>query len=392
MGLAGTQDLAVLQDDTEAATVESGRFDGSEARDHEWGRLLSQPLDRAPAVEAAVGGDGAAALVARAQGDDVGQTRNIDGCGSVSVGSVAKLALQARAPACHLAALAQGAAVVRAGGDLGRVCDAGNGHGVHWRLLGDPSVAELAVSVVGAPAPHLAFAIDVDLLGLLIGLFRSRTVSSLAPRRWNAIMGKHGLASLLSTFVLICHVAPALASQPDDDDESIGTRPAADVTKAVAPKAMPPPAATPMATAEGGADDFEQPKRKRRRKGDLSIAADPPTDWAVLHAGFRPHLGTFGGIATFALAHERTERFYGLFSLSAIRNDAGTHVGGLQLAIGRNLADNFIGLAQFGIAENRARSFIGVGQLSLAYNRALDLYGVHQLAAYNRAKNFRGLL
>src|SRR5512146_710223 len=58
------------------------------------------------------------------------------------------------------------------------------------------------------------------------------------------------------------------------------------------------------------------------------IAEEPPPDWAVLHAGVRPHLGTFGGIGVLALAHERVERFYGIFSLSLIRNDAGTHYGG----------------------------------------------------------------
>src|SRR5262245_28544929 len=92
----------------------------------------------------------------------------------------------------------------------------------------------------------------------------------------------------------------------------------------------------------------------------LLVAVDPRTDWAVLHAGVRPHLGTFGGIATFALAHERTERFYGGFSLSALRNDAGTHVGIAQIAFGRNLADTFVGAAQISLTENRARDFYGL--------------------------------
>jgi len=188
-------------------------------------------------------------------------------------------------------------------------------------------------------------------------------------------MGKHTLASLLFTLTMVGHVAPALASEPDYDDKSIATRPAA-------------PAKT-IAAEPVSEDDLELQEGKRRRKKKLRMAADPPTDWAVLHAGFRPHLGTFGGIATFALAHERTERFYGLFSLSAIRNDAGTHIGALQLALGRNLADDFIGLAQIGIAENRARSLIGLGQLSLAYNRTLDLYGVFQAAAFNRSIHAR---
>jgi hypothetical protein len=38
------------------------------------------------------------------------------------------------------------------------------------------------------------------------------------------------------------------------------------------------------------------------RPVDAPIATDPPTNWAVVHAGFKPRLGTFGGVATFALA------------------------------------------------------------------------------------------
>src|SRR5262249_8517651 len=124
------------------------------------------------------------------------------------------------------------------------------------------------------------------------------------------------------------------AADPSADDASIGTRPAAR-----AGASMPPPAPAPASVEESSSPFATPPSRSRY---DLAVATDPPTDWAVLHAGLRPHLGTFGGIATFALAHERTEQFYGAFSLSGIRNDAGTHVGIAQLSLGRNLSDTFV--------------------------------------------------
>jgi hypothetical protein len=122
------------------------------------------------------------------------------------------------------------------------------------------------------------------------------------------------------------------------------------------------------------------------------LAVDPPGDWAVLHAGLRPRLGTFGGLATLALAHARTERFYGGLSLSLVRNDAGTHVGLAQIALGRNLADSFGGGVQLSITENRARSFVGLGQVALAYNRSLSFTGASQVAAFNWSRDFDGLL
>jgi hypothetical protein len=120
------------------------------------------------------------------------------------------------------------------------------------------------------------------------------------------------------------------------------------------------------------------------------VATDPPPDWAVLGGGLRPHFGTFGGIATLAVAQARTERFYGVLSLSLIRNDAGTHVGVVQLAPGRNLSDAFYGGLQLSLAENRARTFVGLGQFALAYDRAGTMIGAFEVAGYNRADDFRG--
>src|SRR5262249_23969209 len=111
-----------------------------------------------------------------------------------------------------------------------------------------------------------------------------------------------------------------------DRDDEIGTRPAQAA------------AAPPLADSTSALDSDHRSR--------LVLASEPPVDWAVLHAGLRPHLGTYGGIATFAFARARTESFYGVLSLSAIRNDAGTHFGAAQIALGRNLADTFAGVGQ----------------------------------------------
>ncbi len=196
------------------------------------------------------------------------------------------------------------------------------------------------------------------------------------------------LASVAFGLFFVHSAAASAMEPPQAEEDSIGTTPARN------PQAAP---AAPVATGALEASDERMevdmdPSRERRsyRRGEAPIAKDPPPDWAVLHAGLRPELGTFGGIATLALAHARTERFYGVFSLSAVRNDAGTHVGAAQLALGRNLSDEFIGGMQVSLTENRARTFSGIGQTGLAYNRAGDMTGVFQLAAFNRATSFTG--
>jgi hypothetical protein len=165
------------------------------------------------------------------------------------------------------------------------------------------------------------------------------------------------------------------AAEPADKDASIGTTPAQTH-------------AAPLAV-EAGEVDADGPRYRSR---EAPMATDPPYNWAVMHAGVRPHLGTFGGISTFALAQARTERFYGGFSLATVRNDAGTHIGLAQLALGRNLADSFIGGVQLSVTENRARDFVGLGQTTLAYNRAGDMTALWQTASYNRTRVFRGVL
>lgn len=220
----------------------------------------------------------------------------------------------------------------------------------------------------------------------------------------------HLVASVLPSALLLL-AADARA----DDESSFGTTPARskEQMQQAAPSRAPtaPPMAkpspqsgsvqssTPVAASpddEPGyqtqvIDEDGRYDRDVQRRGYAPIATDPPGDWAVLHAGLRPKLGTFGGIATLALAHARTERFYGGFSLSFVRNDAGTHVGLAQIALGRNLSDSFGGGVQLSITENRARNFAGVGQTALAYNRSLSFTGITQLAAFNRAKDFTGV-
>ncbi len=212
----------------------------------------------------------------------------------------------------------------------------------------------------------------------------------------------HLLASCVPTALLLLSASRAQAAQPsqaDKDEASFGTTPARSKAQMQAAQAGAPsqamPVAAPMDRAVETTDtgSYEGPSYDSdvRRSSGAPIATDPPGDWAVLHAGLRPKLGTFGGIATLALAHARTESFYGGFSLSAVRNDAGTHIGVAQIALGRNLSDSFGGGVQLSITENRARNFIGIGQLSLAYNRSLEMTAVTQLGAFNRAKEFNGV-
>lgn len=217
-----------------------------------------------------------------------------------------------------------------------------------------------------------------------------------------------------SLFILLCaSEAGASEPQPDAEEKSFGTIPARskEQMKQQLQKPSPvqggsagapdspyavPPQSSPTATVQTSDDGFEtkderQPRTwgsgPEQRSSYAPIATDPPGDWAVLHAGLRPRIGTFGGIATLAVAHARTESFYGGFSLSFVRNDAGTHIGLAQIALGRNLSDSFGGGLQLSISENRARSFVGIGQTALAYNRALSMTAITQVAAYNRTRD-----
>src|SRR4051794_513016 len=110
-------------------------------------------------------------------------------------------------------------------------------------------------------------------------------------------MQKLALLPVAAASLLV--LAPAASARADSsEDVSIGTRPA---------QAAPPAksAASPLPSLDVGEAPREseaEPEARRR----LQVAGDPGTDWAVLHAGFRPHVGTFGGIATLALAHART--------------------------------------------------------------------------------------
>src|SRR5262245_43592344 len=97
------------------------------------------------------------------------------------------------------------------------------------------------------------------------------------------------LLPLLAAPAIVLYALPSSAQERD----AIGTTPAAPreiPTAQVAGDPVPPTEASPDHTGA-------------RR---VAVASDPPGDWAVLHAGLRPHLGTFVGIGTFALAHART--------------------------------------------------------------------------------------
>ena len=124
----------------------------------------------------------------------------------------------------------------------------------------------------------------------------------------------------------------------------------------------------------------------------VTEAPAPAHDWALLHAGIRPRLATFGGIATLAVAQGRVHHFYGVASFATVRQDAGVFVGATELALGQANAEKFYGVAQLGLSKNLASgSFTGVAQLSLAHNDAETFGGVLQLAPYDRAGDFYGV-
>ncbi len=175
-------------------------------------------------------------------------------------------------------------------------------------------------------------------------------------------------------------IAPNDQNEPKPANEGYARPPGDQPISPDSPNANGPSAPQPTVISSEGS----------RQNRDRFVATDPPGDWAVFHVGLRPHLGRFIGLGTMALARERTEQFYGVFSLSAIRNDAGTHVGLAQIALGRNLSDTFDGAMQLSLTENRARNFAGLTQTTLGYNRAGDMVGVLQLGSYNRSTEFHG--
>lgn len=211
-----------------------------------------------------------------------------------------------------------------------------------------------------------------------------------------------------SLLPLACAALTTLTASPARADDDFGTTPARSATPEAAAPAKPPQAAEkgsgeamPVAREQVesrkadvlGLDDEDVSGAGAvpRRRREAPLATDPPRDWAVAYAGLRPRLGTFGGLLTLGAAQSRIERFYGAASFATVRNDAGTNVSALQLALGRNLSHEFGGGLQLSLTENRARSFYGLGQATLAYNRAGEMVGTFQLAGYNRADTFTGL-
>lgn len=151
--------------------------------------------------------------------------------------------------------------------------------------------------------------------------------------------------------------------------------------------AQPPPNAQPVAPPEtqmapGPVDHVQS----------APIAAEEPHDWAVLHAGLSPNLGTFGGIGTFELAGGRTRKFYGVTAVSGVRDHAELFVGALQLAIGHAESDDFYGLAQVGLTHADAKDLHGLLQTSVAYAHADSFQGLAQTAVYSRAEDFEGVM
>src|SRR5438067_2258140 len=127
----------------------------------------------------------------------------------------------------------------------------------------------------------------------------------------------HLLASLVPSALLLDCAAEARASEPSQpmaqatDEASFGTTPARSkgqmqqqVQVAPAPMAAPSKGSSePRAFPADAPEENEADVMRSSR--NAPIATDPPGDWAVLHAGLRPSLHTFGGIATLALAHAR---------------------------------------------------------------------------------------
>ena len=148
--------------------------------------------------------------------------------------------------------------------------------------------------------------------------------------RLHPLLASFAPAAVLLLSAANAHAQQAQPQQMDGDDATFGTTPARSKAQMQLPK-QPLPMAPQQAPSAGAgaaaaspsttddavlAGDYAQEPRTIgsydsdvRRSSNAPIATDPPGDWAVLHAGLRPRLGTFGGIATVALAHARPEQF-----------------------------------------------------------------------------------
>jgi hypothetical protein len=129
-------------------------------------------------------------------------------------------------------------------------------------------------------------------------------------------------------------------------------------------------------------------------ESDVYVAAEapkPPKDWAILYAGLRPDLGTFGGVATLSLADAHTRRFYGVASIGGVKDEVDHFVGGVQLTLGHAHAHDLYGAAQIAISHAEAGDLRAPLQLSLAYAEARSFGGALELAPYARSGHFAGL-
>src|SRR5206468_2376041 len=100
------------------------------------------------------------------------------------------------------------------------------------------------------------------------------------------------------TCALLLLASGVARADESPEDASIGTTPSR--PKESFSAAPPPAAPTVEAKGEAGSgglfDDDGEDRAERRRTREAPLASSPPTDWAVLHAGLRPHLGSFYGI------------------------------------------------------------------------------------------------
>lgn len=140
----------------------------------------------------------------------------------------------------------------------------------------------------------------------------------------------------------------------------------------------------------GASTTFAQPNDPRDPPPSPVPAAENRYDWAVLHAGLEPRLGTFGGIATLALVDGDAERFYGGLRFSGAKDSATLFVGGVQLAPYFARAWSLYGVGQLAVAHAHANRFRGAFQATLGYARAGTFMGGLQFGPVASARVFTG--
>jgi hypothetical protein len=113
--------------------------------------------------------------------------------------------------------------------------------------------------------------------------------------------------------------------------------------------------------------------------GDEAPSDENRYDWAVLHLGVAPKLGTFGGIATLELGLGDTKEFYGGLSFSVLGDKVGIFGGGLQLALGLAETRSFTGGFQLGAVSRVDEEFLGLAQIGILTRTDGRFQGLLQL-------------